>query len=665
MDPNPETKVVLAPGKGNPPKKQAKPEESPEVKEAIEKRKKLDTLLQSRFFYTAAYEIYGGVKGLYDYGPPGSALNANLLALWREWFILEESMQQIQTASLTPEIVFQTSGHCAKFEDKMVRDTVTGDCHRADHLLEDVIDELLKNPALTEEEKHALKNDQARADDFSCEELAQKLKQYDAKSPDTGNPITEPFPFNLMFSTQIGPTGKFKGYLRPETAQGMFVNFARLLEYNGGKLPFAAAQIGPAYRNEIAPRSGLLRVREFTLAEIEHFVNPANKDHEKFHLIQDVVLPLYGREQQMSTDKQPVFVSCAKAVKTGVINNQSLCYFMARTYLFLLRIGVHKDKIRFRQHLANEMAHYAVGCWDAELHTTYGWIECAGHADRAAYDLSVHAKASKQSLSAFVLFADGPREVELLVAEPNKGLLGKQYKTEAKVFFQHIESIKDDQEQLRELKQQIEAGPVDLCGITLTSETLKFKTVKKNVTGTNILPGVIEPSFGIGRIIYCLLEHAFWARPDAPGTKPADAGKRVVLSLKPIIAPVCCSILPLLNKDDLLEQTKVVDTLLKKHRITTKVDSTAIAVGRRYARTDEIGIPFGITVDYEGLKDAENKPFPVEQQSVTLRERDSTEQIRVLLSELPAVIQALTYETTTWDEVKQKYPIVQRPDKDD
>lgn len=98
---------MLAPGKGAPAKKAAKPQESPEQKEAAEKRKKLEILLQSRFFYTAAYEIYGGVKGLYDYGPPGSAINANLLALWREWFILEEGMQQIQTSSLTPEIVFQ------------------------------------------------------------------------------------------------------------------------------------------------------------------------------------------------------------------------------------------------------------------------------------------------------------------------------------------------------------------------------------------------------------------------------------------------------------------------------------------------------------------------------------------------------------------------------
>lgn len=131
-----------------------------------------------------------------------------------------------------------------------------------------------KTPDLTPEQKTELENDKARADDFSLAELAEKLRKYNAKAPDTGNAITDPFPFNLMFSTQIGPTGKYKGYgnlvmlfslfssyLRPETAQGMFVNFNRLLEYNGGKLPFAAAQIGPAYRNEIAPRSGLLRVR--------------------------------------------------------------------------------------------------------------------------------------------------------------------------------------------------------------------------------------------------------------------------------------------------------------------------------------------------------------------------------------------------------------------
>jgi glycyl-tRNA synthetase len=115
--------------------------------------------------------------------------------------------------------------------------------------------------------------------------LEEAITKYQITSPETGNKLSKPFPFNLMFETQIGPSGKQIGYMRPETAQGIFVNFKKLLEYNGGKMPFAAAQIGLAFRNEISPRSGLIRVREFLMAEIEHFVNPENKNHSKFKVL--------------------------------------------------------------------------------------------------------------------------------------------------------------------------------------------------------------------------------------------------------------------------------------------------------------------------------------------------------------------------------------------
>lgn len=619
----------------------------------IEKRQKLEALLRSRFFYTPAYEIYGGVKGLYDYGPPGSAFNTNLINLWRRWFILEENMQQITTSSLAPEIVFQASGHCAKFEDKMVRDEVTDECHRADHLLEDIIDVILKNSQLTHVEIQTLNQTRAEADSFTCEELDYYLNLYNATSP-IGNRVTKTFPFNLMFSTQIGPTGKYKGYLRPETAQGIFVNFDRLLEYNGGKLPFAAAQIGTVYRNEIAPRSSLLRVREFTLAEIEHFVDPSNKNHEKFHTIKNILLPLYTRASQCG-DQVIIYMTGENAVESGIINNQTLCYFIARTYLFMIRIGACVDKIRFRQHLENEMAHYAVGCWDAELKTTYGWIECVGIADRGTYDLSVHQKASHKNLSVFVPFPDGCRNIEYLVAEPNKSTLGKKYKTDVKNLFAALEAIKDDQDQLRELKKQLEIGSVELAGIQISSEDIKFKTVKKEVMGRSITPGVIEPSFGIGRIIYSILEHSFYVRPDTCDTKLANIGKRMVLSLKPIIAPVCCSILPLINTSDLLYHVRIIDSLLKENNITTKMDTTSVSIGRRYARADELGIPFNITVD-----NISTHLVTRGEQTVTLRERDSTEQVRISIAELPHIILNLLHEVSTWDQIKLAYPIIMR-----
>ena len=135
------------------------------------------------------------------------------------------------------------------------------------------------------------------------EQLNAVIKELNMKAPDTGNDLSEALPFNLMFETQIGPTGTQRGFLRPETAQGIFINFRRLLDYNNGKMPFAAAQIGLGFRNEIHPKQGLLRVREFTMAEIEHFVDPDNKDHPRFYRVKDLKLPLFSAANQLTNER--------------------------------------------------------------------------------------------------------------------------------------------------------------------------------------------------------------------------------------------------------------------------------------------------------------------------------------------------------------------------
>ena len=147
-----------------------------------------------------------------------------------------------------------------------------GDCYRADKLLEDHIDDLLEKGNFSSSEADEHRKVQRQADAYSPDELGQILEKYGIKATATNNDLTKPFAFNLMFGTKIGPSGALTGFLRPETAQGLFVNFKRLLDYNNGRVPFAAAQIGLGFRNEIAPKNGLLRVREFTMAEIEHFV---------------------------------------------------------------------------------------------------------------------------------------------------------------------------------------------------------------------------------------------------------------------------------------------------------------------------------------------------------------------------------------------------------
>jgi glycyl-tRNA synthetase len=594
-------------------------------------RTSLDGLLKRRFFIAPSFSIYGGTRGLYDYGPPGCAVKANLLEYWRQHFVLEEDMLELDTPCLTPEIVLQTSGHVAKFQDLMVKEEGTGNCFRADHLLEEHLEKLLEDKNLDANLRREYQQALARADDFSMEELAAVMEKYGVMSPD-GKKVSAPFPFNLMFSTAIGPSGEGTlGYLRPETAQGIFVNFKRLLEYNGGKLPFAGAQIGSAYRNEIAPRSGVLRVREFQMAEIEHFVKPTEKDHPKFDAVRDLRINLFPRHQQTETNKL-LHCTLGYAVSNGIIANQTLGYFIGRTYLFLVNCGVKPDKVRFRQHLSKEMAHYASDCWDAELLTSYGWIECVGIADRSCYDLSQHSGASNETLVAWESY-DAPRLKEVLEAKPNKSAIGQALRGDAKLLYPYLESL--SQEQLATLHSQLNAGEAKVTvapnkAITLTPQLLTIERVQKKVAGETFTPHVIEPSFGIGRIVYSILEQSYWIRPGDE--------QRGVLSLAPQIAPVKCSVLPLLHKPELQKFVPALVSSLKAAGLSSKVDLTGQSIGRRYARTDEIGIPFAITIDYQTVDDG----------TVTLRERDTTEQIRVPLEKVAQLIRDLCDSKITW-----------------
>ncbi len=293
-------------------------------------------------------------------------------------------------------------GHVAKFADFMVKDVKTGICYRADKLIEDHVDKVLnKSKNLKPEEKDNLNRIAADAGSYKVDQLNETIVNLKIKSPDTGNDLTEAVPFNLMFETQIGPTGTQRGFMRPETAQGIFINFRRLLDFNNGRMPFAAAQIGLGFRNEIHPKQGLLRVREFTMAEIEHFVDPENKDHPRFYRVKDLQIPLFTKQNQISDERKVITdMTLGQAVELKVIDNETLAYFMARTYQFLINVGINADGIRFRQHRDDEMAHYAKDCWDAEVETSYGWIEIAGHADRSCFDLSRHSERTKTELVA-------------------------------------------------------------------------------------------------------------------------------------------------------------------------------------------------------------------------------------------------------------------------
>lgn len=190
-------------------------------------RKSFDELILRKMYVVPSFEIHNGPAGLFDYGPLACALKANMLALWRRHFVLEENMLEMECTNLTPSAVLETSGHVDRFTDFMVRDEITGECFRADKLLEDSIDQFLHaHPELSSEEQEAHRVNQRQADAFDAEELHQMLLKYNVKSPSNNqNNLTKPFPFNLMFKTTIGPEGTQVGFLRPETAQGLFVNF--------------------------------------------------------------------------------------------------------------------------------------------------------------------------------------------------------------------------------------------------------------------------------------------------------------------------------------------------------------------------------------------------------------------------------------------------------
>ncbi|XP_077977998.1 glycine--tRNA ligase-like [Glandiceps talaboti] len=603
-------------------------------------RSKMEDLLKRRFFYDNSFAIYGGVTGLFDFGPMGCAMKTNMLNLWRKHFIIEESMLEVDCAMLTPEPVLKASGHVERFADLMVKDQKTGECFRADHLLEAHMEKLLKDKKVTEEKKAEYEKVVREVDNFDKDTLGQKFKDYEVKSPTTGNDLSDPMEFNLMFSTSIGPTGSIPGFLRPETAQGIFVNFKRLLEFNQGKLPFAAAQIGNSFRNEISPRSGLLRVREFTMAEIEHFVDPNDKNHPKFGDVADVEVALYSAECQLSGQPSKQ-MKLGDAVSKGIIANNVLGYFMARIYLYCMKIGVKHDKFRFRQHLDNEMAHYACDCWDAECKTSYGWVECVGCADRSCYDLKQHTKATKVALVAEKKLPE-PKVIEVTEAQPQKGAIGKAFKKDAKIVMEFLSNFNEcDVEELESaLKSQGEKTyKIDGKSFCITSEMVSVKRYEKKIHVEEITPSVIEPSFGIGRIMYSVLEHNYAVRD--------GDDQRGYFTLPALVSPLKCSVLPLSTNEQFKPLVQQLASNLLKVGVSHRVDDSSGSIGRRYARTDEIAIPFGITIDFDSLK---------EPHTATLRERDSMEQIRAPLSELPDVLHDLSTAQTTWKEVSQRYP---------
>lgn len=506
----------------------------------------LDSLLRRRLFYTPAFEVYNGVSGLYDYGPPGCALQANIIETWRKHFVLEEDMLEVDCTMLTPHEVLKTSGHVDKFADWMCKDPKTGEIFRADHLVEEVLESRLKGDkeargqkVEVDEEKEAKRKKKhksaeavklddsvvqeyeeilAKIDNYSGDELGLLMTKYKIKNPATGGDLLPPVAFNLMFQTSIGPSSNLPGYLRPETAQGQFLTFQKLLEFNNQAMPFASACIGKSFRNEISPRAGLLRVREFMMAEIEHYVDPeGGKKHPRFDEVKDIELVLLDRKVQLEGRTETKKMPIGEAVATRLVDSETLGYFMARIYTFLTRLGVDKKKMRFRQHMANEMAHYAADCWDAELLTSYGWIECVGCADRSAFDLSVHSKKTGAPLCVRETRKE-PLKVEEWQTEIDKKKFGPRFKKDGKAVETAIDNLSQDMREKLSLdlrdkgKIEVDVPGVGNGRVEVENELLQIEKRTRIDHIREYTPNVIEPAFGIGRILYSLMEHVYWSR---------------------------------------------------------------------------------------------------------------------------------------------------------
>jgi len=605
-------------------------------------RAKMEDLLKRRFFYDQSFAIYGGISGQFDFGPMGCAMKSNLLNAWRSFFVLEEQMLEVDCTMLTPETVLKASGHVDKFADLMVKDVKNGECFRLDHLIKAHLEKVKADKKTTQETKNRCDELVVKLDNMGAAEYKEIMEEFKMKSPLTGNDLTDPIEFNLMFQTHIGPSGVVKGFLRPETAQGIFVNFKRLLEFNNGRLPFAAAQIGAAFRNEISPRSGLIRVREFTMAEIEHFCDPEAKDHPKFDSVRATPVVLYSACAQM--DGKPAYKTTIGEAVEGqekVVANQTLGYYMARIQMFFVKIGIDPKRLRFRQHMANEMAHYACDCWDAEALTSYGWIEITGCADRSAFDLTVHSGATGVRLAAEKKLAE-PRTVDVVEMVPNKGPLGKAFKKEGKAVIEAVSKL--DAEAVSKHEADLESsGKFTLTlpsgSFDITKDMVAVKRYQKTVHVEELIPSVIEPSMGVGRVMYAVFEHCFKMREGDE--------QRTYFALPPVVAPYKCSVLPLSGNPEFTPLVRQLSRQLTDHDVPHKVDDSSGSIGKRYARTDEVAVPYGVCIDFDSLKE----PF-----SATLRERDSTLQVRMPLDDIPSVVKQLSSDRVTWQQITEKYP---------
>jgi glycyl-tRNA synthetase len=474
-------------------------------------------LALERGFYFPSCEIYADAPaGFWEYGPQGVNMKNKFIDLWRRELVRRDGMMEIDGSQIMSKSVFIASGHINNFKCSKCKSIFRADRYITEKIGEDI------HEGMTNEEMDVI------------------IKKHDLKCANCNGELDAVKRFNMMFKVNIGPAQE-EAYLRPETCQTIFVDFARIFKTMRGKLPLGIAQIGKSFRNEIAPRQGLLRLREFYQAEIEVFCNPQKlNDLPRFEEIKNTTLRLYDGTSSIE-------LTADEGVRKELLPNKLVAYYLALLNEFYAKTGIDMKRTRFRRLTNTEKAFYSTIAFDFEVETSTGWLELVACNYRSDYDLHGHASTSKQNLE---------------VIDPS------------------------DQKK--------------------------------------VLPHVFELSMGIDRSIFTILEHSYF--------EDKEHNDRIVLKLKPYLAPVLLGILPLMTKDGLREKAQKIYSELKREFDTFYDESGSI--GRRYRRLEEIGTPFAVTVD----------KITMEDDTITVRYRDTMQQERIKISQLPLFLQTALFK---------------------
>ncbi|MFW9972663.1 MAG: glycine--tRNA ligase [Candidatus Odinarchaeota archaeon] len=481
-----------------------------------------NSLIKRRgFIWGPSPEIYGGLAGFYSYGPAGMSLKNNILNLFRQE-LRYFGFGEVECPTIMPEIVWIASGHLERFIDPVIKCNKCNTLYRADKFIQENLPDL-------------------RIDGLSFKEMEKVIKKNNLLCPKCETPFTKIEEYNLMLKTQVG--NNVIAYLRPETATTTYLLFNLLDQDARRQYPIKVFQYGKAYRNEISPRQGVLRMRAFDQLELQMFIGKEQEmKFEEYEEFKKKTLPLLDWPLQEKKINEPKIISLENAIKVHIIKKPAFAYCLYITYYLTKILGIPENLIRFRQHSVNERAHYADDAWDLEIKTNqFGWVEICGVHDRTDYDLRRHAEFSKQTFE-----------------------------------------------------------------VNLSSDT----TIKE-------IPQVLEIAFGIDRIIYTLLETSF----------NVEEG-RINLKLKPLLSPNTVAVFPLVkNKENIRNLALKVHRKLLENRINSFLDISG-SIGKRYRRQDEIGTMYCITIDYQSLED----------NSVTLRFRNSMDQERIKINELVKIL---------------------------